>query len=99
MRSKLILSGVMAASLVGMPAIAFAQAETATNPPAAKSEAKPEAKPEAKAEAKTPAKHQAKAVHFHSGTTTGMSTRSMSTRSDSRARPGGEPISRKPAAN
>jgi len=85
MNTKLLASTLLAASLLAAPAVAFAQAESASPPPA--SEAKPMA----------PAHHANKAVntnggHFRAGTTTGLGSTSAG-----RARPGGESVARKPA--
>lgn len=78
MNSKL-LSSAFAAALLLAPAVAFAQADTATATSGN----------EAKTEAKAPAVHHSmKSSHE----TVGMSYRSMA-----KSRPGGEPISRKPA--
>jgi hypothetical protein len=72
----------LAASLLGAPAVAFAQAETA----APRAENNMQAKP--------PAQHNMKATgsHFRAGTTTGLGSAS-----EGRARPGGQSVSRKPA--
>jgi len=79
MNSKLLTSAIVAASLLA-PAVAFAQADTATATSGN----------ETKTEAKTPAVHHSmKSSH----TTVGLSSRS----SDAKSRPGGQPISRKPA--
>jgi hypothetical protein len=84
MNTKLLASTLLAASLLGAPTIAFAQAESAAPPPA--SEAKPMA----------PAKHHAMQSatggHFRAGTTTGLGSTS-----EGRARPGGQSVARKPA--
>jgi hypothetical protein len=84
MKSKLIVPALVAASLFGAPAIAFAQSEAATPPT------------ENNIGAKAPAQHKMKSTErarFHQGTTTGMG----SSRSAAQARPGGESVARKPA--
>ncbi len=91
MNSKLLASTLLAASLLGAPAVVFAQ----TSPP-------PDTTgPSGAGEAQTAPKamhhhamhrHMAHRVHFEAGTTTGMS-------SSTRARPGGQSVARKPAAN
>lgn len=63
MNSKLLASTLLAASLLGAPAIAFAQSET-TAPPATKSEAT----------APKTTHHVMKSTHMKKGTTTGMSS-------------------------
>ena len=85
MNTKLLTSTLLAASLLGAPAVAFAQSESAAPPPA--SEAKPMA----------PTHHMKKAAetnggHFRAGTTTGLGSTS-----EGRARPGGQSVARKPA--
>jgi hypothetical protein len=85
MNTKLLASTLLAASLLGAPAVAFAQSESAAPPPA--SEAKPMA----------PTHHMKKAAetnggHFRAGTTTGLGSTS-----EGRARPGGQSVARKPA--
>jgi len=85
MNTKLLASTLLAASLLGAPAVAFAQAESASPPPAS------EAKPMAPA-----TRHTNKAAttggHFRAGTTTGLGSAS-----EGRARPGGQSVARKPA--
>lgn len=79
MNTRLLASTLLAASLLGAPAIAFAQSESAAPPPAS--------------EATSPKAmhHGMKSTHMKHGTTTGMSS--------TRARPGGQSVARKPAAN
>lgn len=85
MNSKLLASTLLAASLLGAPALAFAQTESASPPPAS------EAKPMAPATHHT-MKSTATGGHFRAGTTTGLSSKS-----EGRARPGGQSVARKPA--
>jgi hypothetical protein len=88
MHSKLILSTLVAASLLGAPVIAFAQNEP-TQPNSATSA-------EGGAGAKAPAAHhkmQSSHSHMKSGTTTGMSS------STSKSRPGGQSVARKPSGS
>ena len=84
MKTKLLTTAFVAASLLA-PAVAFAQSES--SPPAAATESK--AAPEAKAKPRA-MHHSMKSSH----TTVGMSSRSTSA---AKSRPGGEPVSRKPA--
>ena len=87
MRSKLIIPGIVAASLFA-PAVAFAQSSAPpdnTGPGTAQTDM-------AAPHAAKPATHQAmKSTHMKPGTTTGMSS------STNRTRPGGESVARKPA--
>ena len=84
MKTKLLASTLLAASLVAAPAIAFAQSET-TAPPETKSEATTPKKPMRHAMRPTHMSHMKK------GTTTGMSSSS--------SRPGGRSVARKPSAD
>ena len=83
MNTKLIATAFVTASLLGAPVIAYAQSESGQGTPSASTEAKPQAK--------APAHHKMRMSHTHMkpGTTTGMSS--------TRARPGGESVTRKPA--
>ena len=86
MRSKLIIPGIIAASLLA-PAVAFAQTSAppdSTGPSTAQSDM---STPHA---AKPATHHAMKSTHMKRGTTIGMG-------SGARARPGGESVSRKPA--
>ena len=60
MKTKLLASALLAASLVGAPAVAFAQSEKAA--------------PETKSEATMTKSHHATRTHMKHGTTTGMSS-------------------------
>ncbi len=87
MRSKLIIPGIVAVSLLA-PAVAFAQTSAppdSTGPGTAQSDM---AAPHA---AKPATHHAMKSTHMKPGTTTGMGSSTKS------ARPGGESVSRKPA--
>lgn len=84
MNTKLLTSTLLAASLLAEPAVAFAQAETAS-PPAAEKTMK--ATPSAQQNM-----NSAKGGHFRAGTTTGLGATS-----EGRARPGGQSVARKPA--
>lgn len=87
MRSKLIIPGIVAVSLLA-PAVAFAQSEKSMAPAEGKTEAMP---PKAMHHARsTHMMHHARTTHMKRGTTIGMG-------SGARARPGGESVSRKPA--
>jgi uncharacterized low-complexity protein len=84
MRSRLIISALVGASLLGAPVIAFAQNEPA----------KPETTTSSQG-TKAPAHHKMHSAHMSShmkaGTTTGMSS--------GKARPGGQSVSRKPSGS
>jgi len=82
MNTKLLTSTLLAATLLGAPAVAFAQADTAASPAAEKN---------MKATPSTQ-KNSAKGGHFRAGTTTGLGSTS-----EGRARPGGQSVARKPA--
>jgi hypothetical protein len=84
MNTKLLTSTLLAVSLLGVPAVAFAQAETAA-PPAAEKNMK--ATPSAQQNM-----NSAKGGHFRAGTTTGLGSEGAG-----RARPGGQSVARKPA--
>lgn len=84
MNTKLLTSTLLAASLLGAPAVAFAQAES-TTPPAASEAAPPKAVHHSMS---------SQGGHFRAGTTTGLGTTSAS-----RARPGGQSIARKPSGS
>ena len=86
MRSRLLIPGIVAASLLA-PAVAFAQTSAApdsTGPGTAQSDM---AAPHA---AKPATHHAMKSTHMKPGSTIGMG-------SGARSRPGGESVSRKPA--
>lgn len=86
MRSKLIIRGILAASLLA-PAVAFAQTSAApdsTGPSTAQSDMS------TRHAAKPAAHHAMKSTNVKHGTTVGMG-------SGARTRPGGESVSRKPA--
>ena len=86
MRSKLIIPGIVAATLLA-PAVAFAQTSgppDSTGPGTAQSDM---STPRA---AKPAAHHAMKSTHMKPGTTIGMG-------SGARSRPGGQSVSRKPA--
>jgi hypothetical protein len=85
MNTKLLTSTLLAASLLGAPAVAFAQSDTASQPAASK--AKPEAAPKAVHHSMS-----SQGGHFRAGTTTGLGSQGAS-----RARPGGQSVARKPA--
>jgi hypothetical protein len=87
MNSKLLTSTLLAASLLGAPAVAFAQAESAAPPPSATEN--PQAAP--------PATHhtmKSSGGHFRAGTTTGLASPGAG-----RARPGGQSVARKPSGS
>ena len=84
MKIKLLASALLAASLIGAPAVAFAQSD--------QSKAAPETKSEATMSKTTHTHHAMRSTHMKHGTTTGMST-------SSKTRPGGHPISRKPPSS
>jgi hypothetical protein len=81
MNTKLLASTLLAATLLGAPAVAFAQADTAA-PPANGTNMK----------ASQQNMNSAKGGHFRAGTTTGLGSTS-----EGRARPGGQSVARKPA--
>jgi hypothetical protein len=83
MNTKLLTSILLAASLLGAPAVAFAQSETTTPAPSTHEAAQPKAMHHTMKSTRT---------HFRAGTTTGLDTRGAS-----RARPGGQSVARKPA--
>jgi hypothetical protein len=86
MNSKLLASTLLAASLLGAPAIAFAQ----TSPPPDTTGPSGAATPAPKAmHHHATHRHMAHRAHFGAGTTTGMS-------SSTKARPGGGSVSQKP---
>jgi hypothetical protein len=83
MQSKLIVSTLVAASLLGAPVIAFAQNEAEQPAPAAGATG-----------TKAPAAHhKMQSSHMKAGTTTGMSS------STARSRPGGQSVARKPSGS
>jgi hypothetical protein len=86
MNTKLLASTLLAASLLGAPAVAFAQSDSASPPPAS------EAKPMAPATHHTNKSANTNGGHFRAGTTTGLGSTS-----EGRARPGGQSVARKPA--
>jgi hypothetical protein len=86
MNTKLLASTLLAASLLGAPAVAFAQSESAAPPPAS------EAKPMAPTAHHTNKSAEMAGGHFRAGTTTGLGSTS-----EGRARPGGQSVARKPA--
>jgi hypothetical protein len=83
MKTKLLASTLLAAWLLGAPAIAFAQ----TSPPPDSTGPSGGATPAPKAMHH----HAMKSTHMKKGTTTGMSS------TTGRSRPGGESVARKPA--
>jgi hypothetical protein len=88
MKSKLAVSALVAASLFGATAIASAQTETAKPAPGAGVESNMKA-------GSPPAHSATKSSHAKPGMTTGMG--SGSSYGAAKARPGGEPVARKPA--
>jgi hypothetical protein len=83
MNTKLLTSTLLAASLLGAPAVAFAQSETSAPAKSTHEMAQPKAM-----------HHTTKptGTRFRAGTTTGMSSRGAG-----QARPGGQSVARKPA--